>query len=66
MEHFKKEEWEDEKQSTWDKVDACHFRYVHEIQHWLRAETSQDGLRIHSDEEMKLILNADNTKINDK
>ncbi len=66
MEHFKKEEWADEKQTTWDKVNECHFRYVHEIQHWLRSETSQDGLRIHSDEEMKLILNADNTKINDK
>lgn len=65
MEHFKKEEWADEKQTTWDKVNECHFRYVHEIQHWLRSETSQDGLRIHWDEEMKLILKADNTEIND-
>ena len=64
MEHFKKEEWADEKQTTWDKVDACHFRYVHEIQHWLRAETSQDGLRIHWDEEMKLILKESNLKTN--
>lgn len=65
MEHFKKEEWADEKQTTWDKVNECHFRYVHEIQHWLRLETSQDGLRIRWDEEMKSILKADNTRIND-
>lgn len=53
MDRFKKEEWSDEKQTTWDKVNECHFRYVHEIQHWLRAETSQDGLKIQFDEELK-------------
>ena len=63
MDHFKKVEWSDEKQTTWDKVNTCHFRYVHEIQHWLRAETNQDSLRIHWDEEMKLIMK---TKINEE
>ena len=56
MEHFKNEIWSEDKQTTWEKVNACHFRYVHEIQHWLRSETSQDGMRIHWDEEIKLIL----------
>lgn len=64
MEHFKKEEWSDEKQTIWDKVNVCHFRYVHEIQHWLRAETNQNSLRIHEDEEIKLILKAGNIEIN--
>lgn len=55
MDTFQKEVWQEDGQTTWEKVNACHFRYVHELQHWLRAETSQDGLEIKTEEELKLL-----------
>lgn len=55
MDTFLKEVWQEDGQTTWEKVNACHFRSVHELQHWLRAETSQDGLEIKTEEALKLL-----------
>ncbi len=58
MDAFRKEVWQEDGQTTWDKVSACRFRYVHELQHWLRTETLQDGLEIDWEEEMKTLFPA--------
>lgn len=44
MDHFKKCQYNDE-MTYYDKVNEQNLQFVHEVQHWLRDELNDDGLK---------------------
>jgi len=46
MDHFKKCQYDDEL-TYFDKVNEQNLQFVHEVQHWLKDEFHDDGLKVH-------------------